>query len=410
MKSKVVSTFLEYVKFDTCSDEESTSSPSTKKQLELAKFLKEQLIKLGLCDVSMSEFGYVYGTLPANTDKPITSLGFIAHMDTSPDMSGKDVKPNFVENYNGEDIILNKDLNIVLSPKDFPELKNYIGETLITTDGTTLLGADDKAGVAEIVTAIGYLMEHPEIKHGKIRVGFTPDEEVGRGPEHFDVKCFDTEVAYTVDGGALGELEFENFNAAGVKVIVNGRNVHPGYAKNKMKNSQTIAMEFNSMLPVYEVPENTEGYEGFFHLNAMNGDVEKTTLNYILRDFDVENFAYRKELLNKIADLLNVKYGQGTVEVIIKDQYKNMRKIVEKSMHVVDTAFKAMEEVNVTPKVSPIRGGTDGATISFMGIPTPNMFTGGENFHGKYEYIPVSSMEKAVDVIVKIVELYSKKA
>lgn len=408
MESKVVSKLLEYVKFDTQSDEESTTSPSSKKQLDLAKYLEKELISLGLSDVSLDQYGYVFGTLPSNTKKDLKTIGFIAHMDTSPDMSGKDVKPQFIENYDGEDIVLNKELNIVMSPKDFKELKDYVGETLIVTDGTTLLGADDKAGIAEIVTAITYLKDHPEIPHGTIRVGFTPDEEVGRGPEHFDVKKFGADIAYTVDGGALGELEFENFNAAGAKITVHGCNVHPGYAKDKMKNSLLIAMEFQALLPVHQVPEDTENYQGFFHLNNMNGDVEKTELSYIIRDFYDESFKNRKELMLKAAEYINAKYGEGTIVVTIKDQYKNMRCIVEKSMYIVDNAFKAMEEAGVTPKVRPIRGGTDGATISFMGIPTPNMFTGGENFHGKFEYIPVSSMEKAVNVILKIVDIYTR--
>lgn len=406
--TNVIERFLKYVKYETKSDEASETVPTTQGQLVLGKALVEELKNIGMQDVSVDENGYVMAALPSNMDKEVPSVGFIAHMDTSPDMSGKNVNPKFVENYNGGDIVLNKEHNIVLSPKDFPELKNYIGKTLITTDGTTLLGADDKAGVAEIMTAVEYLINHPEIKHGLVKIGFTPDEEVGRGADFFDVKKFNTKVAYTVDGGAVGELEFENFNAAGAKITVNGRNVHPGYAKNKMINSMLIANEIISALPENEVPEKTENYEGFYHLVGINGEVEQTTLEYIIRDFDEQSYENRKNTIKEVAEKMNQKYGQGTVVAEVKDQYKNMKEQIEPVKYVVDLAFKAMEEVGVKPLVRPIRGGTDGARISYMGIPTPNMFTGGENFHGKYEYVPTFAMEKAVDVIVKIIELYSE--
>lgn len=402
--SRVVERFLKYVKFDTKSDEESNTVPSTEEQLVLAKELGKELEEIGLSHVSVDENGYVMAVLPSNMDKKVPTVGFIAHMDTSPDMSGTNINPRFVENYDGEDIKLNEE--VTLSPKDFPELKNYIGETLITTDGTTLLGADDKAGIAEIITAVEYLIEHPEIKHGTIKVGFTPDEEIGRGADHFDVERFDADVAYTLDGGAVGELEYENFNAAGAKVTIQGRNVHPGSAKNKMVNSVLIAGEFIASLPESETPQNTEGYEGFYHLNSINGDVEKTVLNYIIRDFDSESFENRKNTMKAIGEKLNKKYGHR-VKVEIRDQYRNMKEKIEPVMYVVDNAKKAMELAGVKSKVSPIRGGTDGARLSFMGLPTPNIFAGGLNFHGKYEYVPVSSMEKAVEVVLKIVEVYA---
>lgn len=406
--SKVIDRLLNYVSIETTSDENSETVPSSSKEKVLAEALVKELKEIGMQDVSMDENGYVMATLPSNTEKEVPAIGFIAHMDTSPDMCGKDVNPQFVENYDGKDIILNSEKNIVLSPKDFPELKNYIGKTLITTDGNTLLGADDKAGVAEIMTAVEYFIEHPEIKHGTVKVAFTPDEEIGRGPEHFDVKKFNTKLAYTVDGGALGELEFENFNAAGAKIFVNGRNVHPGSAKDKMINSMLIANEIISMFPQDEVPAKTEKYEGFYHLIDIKGEVEKTVLAYIIRDFDKDNYEKRKQKIKEIVACINKKYGENTASCVVKDQYKNMREMIEPVKYVVDTAFKAMEEVGVVPKVSPIRGGTDGAQISFMGIPTPNLFTGGENFHGKYEYIPTFAMEKAVEVIIKITELYAE--
>lgn len=403
----VVERFLRYVKFDTKSDEESNTVPSTKGQMVFAKELVKELKEIGLSDVSVDDKGYIMATLPSNIEKQIPTIGFIAHMDTSPDMSGENVNPQFVENYDGRDILLNKENNVVLRTIDFPEIKDYKGKTLITTDGTTLLGADDKAGIAEIITAVEYLINHPEIKHGTIKLGFTPDEEIGRGADYFDVKKFNADFAYTVDGGALGELEYENFNAASAKIIVKGRNVHPGYAKGKMINSMLIANELVGMLPKQEVPELTEGYEGFYHLIGFNGEVEETKLQYIIRDFDMTKFKERKNTMASVVSELNKKYGEGTVILEMKDQYYNMKEKVEPVKHIVETAFKAMEEVGVTPKVTPIRGGTDGARLSFMGLPTPNLFTGGHNFHGKYEFIPTFAMEKAVEVILKIIDIYA---
>lgn len=405
--SKVVERLVKYVKFDTKADDNSNTVPTTPGQLVLARELVKELKEIGMQDVSLDENGYIMATLPSNMDKKVSSIGFIAHMDTSPDMSGTNVNPQFVENYDGGDIVLNKELNIVLSPKDFPELKESIGETLITTDGTTLLGADDKAGLAEIITAVEYLIQHPEIPHGTIRVGFTPDEEVGRGPLHFDAKKFNTDLAYTMDGGAIGELEFENFNAAAAKITVEGRNVHPGYAKGKMINSMLIANEIISLFPENETPQATEGYEGFYHLNSISGDVETTVLNYIIRDFDQKSFENRKKFIAEMIESLNKKYN-NRITLEVRDQYKNMREKIEPVKFVVDNVIKAMEEVGIKPLVRPIRGGTDGATISFMGIPTPNIFAGGLNFHGKFEYVPVSSMEKAVELILKIVEIYAR--
>lgn len=407
--SKVVEKFLRYVKFDTKSDEESNTVPSTAKQLVFAKELVKELNEMGMKDVSLDGNGYIMATLPGNIDKKAPVIGFIAHMDTSPEMSGENVNPQIVENYNGEDIVLNKEKNIVLHTKDFPEIKDYIGKTLITTDGTTLLGADDKAGIAEIMAAMEYLIAHPEIKHGDIRVGFTPDEEVGRGADHFDVKKFNADLAYTMDGGTIGELEYENFNAAAAKITIHGRSVHPGYAKDKMINSILIANEFIAMFPEKETPAHTEGYEGFYHLVSINGGIEETHLNFIIRDFDAENFERRKAFMQEVADKLNQKYGAGTVEAVISEQYRNMKEKVEPVKYIVDIAFEAMEKVGVKPTVKPIRGGTDGARLSFMGLPTPNIFTGGHNFHGKFEYIPVYAMEKAVEVILKIVELYVER-
>lgn len=406
---KVQERFLEYVKINTKSDEESESIPSTKCQLDLSKVLEKELKEIGLSDVKLDEFGYVYATLKANTDKKIPTIGFISHMDTAPDMSGENVKPQFVKDYNGDVIVLNEKLNINLDPKEFPELKNYVGKTLITTDGTTLLGADDKAGISEIITAVEYLINHPEIKHGDIKIGFTPDEEVGRGADKFDVEGFGADFAYTVDGGALGELEYENFNAAGAKVVIKGKNVHPGSAKNKMINSSLVAYEFLSMLPLDEVPEKTEGYEGFSFLISINGTVENTEMSFIIRDFFEDTFNRRIEEFKNAEKKLNEVYGEGTVKVEIKEQYRNMKEKIEPVMHIVETAKKAMEMANITPDVVPIRGGTDGARLSFMGLPTPNMFTGGENFHGRYEYIAVESMEKAVETIVNIIKLYGEK-
>lgn len=403
----VVERFLKYVKFDTKSDEESNSVPSTDGQKLFADKLVKELKEMGVKDASVDDNGYIMGTVPSNINKDVPIIGFISHMDTSPDMSGKDVNPQIIENYNGEDIVLNDKNGVVLKVSDFPEIKEYKGKKLITTDGSTLLGADDKAGIAEIMTAIEYLNKHPEIKHGTIKIGFTPDEEIGRGADHFDVKKFAADFAYTVDGGPIGELEYENFNAAEAKIIIKGRNVHPGSAKNKMINSMLIANEFVSMLPKLEVPEHTDGYEGFYHLISFNGDVEETKIQYIIRDFYKVEFENRKTTLNNIAFELNKKYGEGTVTLEIKDQYYNMKEKIEPVKHIVDVAFKAMKEVGVEPKVSPIRGGTDGARLSFMGLPTPNLFTGGHNFHGKYEFIPTFAMEKAVEVILKIIDIYA---
>lgn len=405
---EVVERFLKYVKFDTKSDEESGVTPSSEGQKVFAKELGKELENLGFTNVTVDENFYVMAEIPSNIDKEVPVVGFIAHMDTSPDMSGKDVNPKFVENYDGGDIVLNKENNIVLMPSEFPDLKNYIGKTLITTDGTTLLGADDKAGIAEIVTAMRYLIDNPQIPHGNIKVAFTPDEEIGEGANHFDVEKFNAHFAYTVDGGAIGELEYENFNAASAKVTIQGRNVHPGTAKNAMINSALIAVEFMRDLPQNEVPENTEEYEGFYHLTSIKGDVELTELSYIIRDFDKESFENRKNAIQQIANKINEKYGKELVSLKVRDQYYNMKEKVEPSKYIVDIAHEAMIDAGVIPKVTPIRGGTDGARLSFMGLPTPNFFTGGHNFHGKYEFIPVESMEKAVEVILKVVERTTK--
>lgn len=405
---KVTDRFLKYVKFDTESSTQTGVTPSTPGQMVLAKELKKELQEMGLEDISLDDKCYLMATLPANTSKNIPTIGFVAHMDTSPDMSGKDVNPRIVNNYDGKDILLNKELNIVLSPNDFPEMTDYIGQDLIVTDGTTLLGADDKAGIAEILTAIQYLKDHPEIEHGKIRIGFTPDEEIGAGADYFDVKKFGCEWAYTLDGGPIGELEYENFNAAGVKINIQGRSVHPGYAKNKMVNALVIANKLISLLPANERPEHTTGYEGFFHLTNISGDIDSASMGYIVRDHDRETFEKRKQLLLDSVEYINKLYPESTT-IEIKDQYYNMREKVEPVKHIVDLAFEAMTSVGVTPIVKPIRGGTDGARLSFMGLPCPNIFAGGHNFHGRYEFVPVQSMEKAVEVIVKIAELVAKK-
>ncbi|MDR0799247.1 MAG: peptidase T [Dysgonamonadaceae bacterium] len=401
----VLNRFLNYVSFDTQSSETSDTTPSTGKQILLAQALKAECEAMGLTEISLDEHAYLMATLPANTDAKIPTIGFIAHLDTSPDMSGENVKPRIVKNYDGKDIVLNEKENIVLSPKMFPELLHHAGEDLIVTDGTTLLGADDKAGIAEIMTAVQYLIDHPEIKHGKIRIAFNPDEEIGMGASKFDVALFGCEWAYTMDGGEIGELEYENFNAASTKITVKGLNVHPGYAKNKMLNASLITMQFAGMLPVTERPEHTEGYEGFFHLTGMGGTVEEATLSYIIRDHDRNRFEQRLKQLQDITDYLNKIYPAGTVTLEIKQQYRNMREIVEPQKHIIELAKSAMQEAGVTPLVRPIRGGTDGAQLSFKGLPCPNIFAGGLNFHGRYEWVPVQSMEKAVQVIVKIVEL-----
>ena len=405
----VIERFLKYVTFDTQSDESTGVTPSTPKQMVFARYLKEELEKLGLKDISLDENGYLFATLPSNVDHEVPVIDFMSHMDTSPDMSGENVKPRIVEKYDGKDIPLCAEEHIVLSPTNFPELLDHIGEDLIVTDGHTLLGADDKAGIAEIVGAVAYLKAHPEIKHGDIRVGFNPDEEIGLGAHKFDVEKFGAKWAYTMDGGEVGELEFENFNAASAKVLVKGRNVHPGYAKNKMINSLLVANEYASLLPANETPGTTEGYEGFYHLVGMEGEVEHTVLSYIVRDHDREKFEARKQALQDYAAQLNQKYGEGTVCVELKDQYYNMRQQVEPLMHIIDIAFAAMQEAGVTPKVKAIRGGTDGAQLSFKGLPCPNIFAGGLNFHGRYEFVPIPSIEKAMKVVVKIAELTAKR-
>lgn len=410
MKNEIIERFTSYVKVDTQSNENSEPCPSTKGQLTLANMLVEELKTIGMEEVTMDENGYVMATLPANTDKNVATIGFLAHVDTATDFTGKNVNPQVVENFDGNQIILNKDLNIILSPADFPELPQYKGHTLITTDGTTLLGADNKAGIAEIMTAMAYLIKHPEIKHGKIRVAFTPDEEIGRGPHKFDVEAFDAKFAYTIDGGPLGELEYESFNAASAKLTFKGKNVHPGTAKGKMVNSAKIAMEFHNRLPAEEAPEHTEGYEGFFHLSSINGDVEETTLQYIIRDFDRDSFQARKDLMQKITNELRLTYGEYRVELEMNDQYYNMKDKIEPVKEIVDIAYEAMENLGIKPIVKPIRGGTDGSQLSYMGLPTPNIFTGGENFHGRFEYISVDNMLKSVETIVEIAKLLEAKA
>ena len=401
---------MRYVSFDTQSSEETRITPSTPGQMVFAKYLKSELESLGLEEITLDEHGYLFATLPANTDKEIPTIGFIAHMDTSPDMSGKDVTPRIVENYNGSEIVLDAEERVVLSPAQFPELLDHKGEDLIVTNGKTLLGADDKAGIAEIVSAMAYLKEHPEIKHGKIRIGFNPDEEIGEGAHKFDVEKFGCEWAYTMDGGEVGELEFENFNAAAAKIIFKGRNVHPGYARHKMINSIRIANQFISMLPRHETPEHTEGYEGFYHLIGIQGDVEQTTLSYIIRDHDRSRFESRKREMAHLVRKINAEFGEDIAVLELRDQYYNMREKIEPVMHIIDTAFAAMEAVGVKPNVKPIRGGTDGAQLSFKGLPCPNIFAGGLNFHGRYEFVPVQNMEKAMKVIVKIAELVAQKA
>lgn len=405
MREELIKRFVSYVKVDTQSNEANLECPSTPGQLVLLNQLVEELKEIGLEEVTIDENGYVMATLPSNLDKDAPTIGFLAHVDTATDFTGKNVNPQMLENYNGGDIILNKELQVILSTKDFPELANYKGHTLITTDGTTLLGADNKAGVAEIMTAMHYLKEHPEIKHGKIRVAFTPDEEIGRGPHKFNVEAFNADFAYTVDGGPLGELEYESFNAAYAKIVLKGTNVHPGTAKGKMVNSMKMAMDFHGQLPENEVPEQTEGYEGFFHLLSFQGDVEETVLNYIIRDHDRGKFNARKDLITQITQSLQQKYGSERIVLEMKDQYYNMGEKIEPVKEIVDIAYQAMENLGIEPKVSPIRGGTDGSQLSFMGLPTPNIFTGGENFHGKFEYVSVDNMLKAVNVIVEIAKL-----
>jgi len=405
----LVERFFKYVSFDTQSDELTGLTPSTPGQMIFAEYLKTELEAMGLEDISLDNYGYLFATLPANIDKKVPTIGFIAHMDTSPDMSGKHVSPRIVEKYDGKDILLCKEDRVILSPEMFPELLDHKGEDLIVPDGKTLLGADDKAGIAEILTAIAYLQSHPEIKHGKIRIGFNPDEEIGEGAHKFDVEKFGCDWAYTMDGGEVGELEFENFNAASAKVTFKGRNVHPGYAKHKMVNSIRIANQFISMFPRHESPEHTEGYEGFYHLIGVNGTVEQTTVSYIIRDHDRSKFENRKTEVEHLVRKINSEFGEGTATLELKDQYYNMREKIEPVMHIIDTAFAAMKAVGVEPKVRAIRGGTDGAQLSFKGLPCPNIFAGGLNFHGRYEFVPVQSMEKAAKVIIKIAELVASK-
>lgn len=405
----IIDRFISYITIDTESDPNSETTPSTMKQWDLANKLVDELKAIGLSDVTIDDNAYIMATLPSNVDHDVPTIGFISHFDTSPDFTGANIKPQIIENYNGKDIILNAEQNIILSPDYFEDLLMYKGQTLITTDGTTLLGADDKAGITEIVTAMEYLINHPEIKHGTIKVGFTPDEEIGRGAHKFDVEKFGAEWAYTMDGSQVGELEYENFNAAGAKITVKGKIVHPGYAKGKMINSMYYASEFINALPRLETPEHTEGYEGFFHLHHIEGVVEETTLQYIIRDHDKTKFEARKALMQKIVDDLNTNYESEVFTLELKDQYFNMKEKVEPVMHIVDIAEEAMKAVGVTPLIKAIRGGTDGSQLSYMGLPCPNIFAGGHNFHGRYEYVPVESMQKAVEVIVKIAELTAIK-
>ena len=410
MKEKVLEKFLRYIAIDTASDPESESQPSTSKQLDLSRLLVKELKDMGIKDVELDEWGYVMATIPSNLPdgKEVPVIGFIAHVDSAPDASGANIKPQIINNYDGSDIVINKERGFIMKVDEFPELLKYKGNTIITTDGTTLLAADDKAGVAEIMTAAEYIMSHPEFKHGTIKIGFTPDEEIGRGVDKFDVERFGADFAYTLDGGEIGELEYENFNAAAAKIFIQGRNIHPGYAKDKMVNAIILGSELNSMLPVDQRPEYTSGYEGFFHIIRFDGTVESATIQYIIRDHDFDKFELKKGLIAKCTDFLNEKYGKGTFSLEIKDQYYNMRKQVEPHYHIVEKAVTAMEMAGIKPNIKPIRGGTDGARLSFMGLPCPNIFAGGHNFHGKFEYIPVESMEKASEVILNLVKLYSK--
>ena len=408
-KQHLIDRFVSYVTVDTESDPTSENTPSTKKQWNLANALVAELKGIGMQDVSIDENAYIMATLPSNTDKEVPIIGFISHFDTSPDFTGANVKPQIIENYDGSDIVLNKEQDIILSPSYFDDLLLYKGQTLITTDGTTLLGADDKAGIAEIISAMEYLINHPELKHGTIKVGFTPDEEIGRGAHKFDVEKFGADWAYTMDGSQVGELEYENFNAAGAVVTVKGKIVHPGYAKGKLINSMYIATQFINSLPKMETPEHTEGREGFFHLHTINGEVEETKLEYIIRDHDLSHFEARKNVINKLAAELNSQYGREVISVEIKDQYFNMREKIEPVMYIVKIAEEAMIQANIKPLIKPIRGGTDGSQLSYMGLPCPNIFAGGHNFHGRYEYVPVESMQKAIEVIVNIAQLVAKQ-
>lgn len=403
----ILDRFLRYVAVDTQSDPESESQPSSTRQLDLLKMLCAELQGMGV-EASLDEYGYVMASIPSNCGKDVPAVGFIAHVDTSPDASGKDIRPQIIRNYDGGDILLNAETGLSLKTDEFPELKAYAGQTIITTDGTTLLGADDKAGVAEIMDAVQYMVSHPEFRHGPVKIGFTPDEEIGRGVVKFDVARFGAKYAYTMDGGAIGELEYENFNAASATVRIQGRNIHPGYAKGKMLNAILIGMELNSLLPVEQRPEYTDGYEGFLHIVGFNGTVEEATFSYIIRDHDMKLFEEKKEMLRKCVDFINFKYGEGVAKAEIKHQYYNMRKEVEPHYHIIEKAVKAMEMEGITPHIQPIRGGTDGANLSFMGLPCPNIFAGGHNFHGKMEYVPLESMEKASKVILNIISLFAE--
>ncbi|MBM7605186.1 tripeptide aminopeptidase [Metabacillus crassostreae] len=409
MKRELIDRLTNYVKVDTQSNENNENCPSTEGQLTLANMLVEELNQIGMDDVTIDENGYVMATLPANTEKQVSTIGFLAHVDTATDFTGKNVNPQLVENYDGKDIVLNKELNIILSPKQFPNLENYVDHTLMTTDGTTLLGADNKAGITEIMTAMAYLIQHPEIKHGKIRVAFTPDEEIGRGPHKFDVDAFGADFAYTIDGGPLGELQYESFNAAAAKITFKGNNVHPGTAKGKMVSSAKMAMAFQSKLPAMEAPEFTEGYEGFYHLISIEGSVEETKVHYIIRDHDKQKFQSRKNTISELVAEFQSFYGKEAILFELNDQYFNMKDKIEPVKYIVDVAHQAMENLGIKPIVEPIRGGTDGSQLSYMGLPTPNVFTGGENFHGKFEFISIENMEKSVETIIEIVKLFEKR-
>lgn len=410
MKNEIIERFTKYVKVDTQSSEASSSVPTTQGQLELGNILVKELEEIGMEEVTIDQNGYVMATLPSNTTKDMATIGFLAHIDTATDLTGKNVSPQIHENFDGKAIVLNKELGIVLSPEAFPELPTYKGQTLITTDGTTLLGADDKAGMTEIMVAMNYLLKHPEIKHGRIRVAFTPDEEIGRGPHNFDVKAFDAEFAYTMDGGPLGELEYESFNAAAARITFKGNSVHPGTAKDKMINANKMAMEFHNYLPQEEVPEKTDGYEGFYHLISLNGDVELAKSYYIIRDFDHDAFIMRKAKVSEIVKELQAKYGEDNIVLEMNDQYYNMKEKIEPVKEIVDIAYRAMKNLDIEPDIRPIRGGTDGSQLSFKGLPTPNIFTGGENYHGKFEYVSVESMLKATRVIIEIARLFEQEA
>jgi len=406
----VIDKFLRYISVETSSDPDSESQPSTQTQTEFMRVLVKELKDMGVSDVTLDEYGYIMATIPSNLPEAgdIPKLGFIAHVDTSPDAPGKDIKPQFFHNYDGGEIVINKEKNLVISPAEFPELPEYKGQTIITTDGNTLLGADDKAGVAEIMAAVEYILSHPEFKHGELKIGFTPDEEIGRGVDKFDVQRFGADYAYTMDGGKIGELEYENFNAASAKIYIQGRNIHPGYARNKMVNAILLANELNSMLPVDQRPEHTQDYEGFFHIVHMSGSVEESMIQYIIRDHDKKKFDQKKMLIEECTAFMNLKYGSNRFRLELKDQYYNMREQVEPHYHIIEKAVEAMRMAGVTAEIKPIRGGTDGARLSFMGLPCPNIFAGGHNFHGKLEYVPAESMEKAVEVIVNLVSLYTK--